>query len=131
MTKVTQRNINSIKSVFGGIKNWFQQKNETSSAPTREVQHSRLREVVDDNRSSSSSMPTPSSSGSKLKLSHPHKASRLYNESDGDEESHEDNFRDVSRTSSKQAMIDDHLSEFFISYMMYNPPTHWAEHDLL
>lgn len=113
MTKVTQRNLNSIKSVFGGIKNWFQQKNETSSTgPVREVQHSRLREAVD-NRPAASASITTSGSSNRLRLSHPHKSSRLYDESDGEEDvEREDNFRDVShRTSSKQSMIDEHLSK--------------------
>lgn len=109
MTKVTQRNINSIKSVFGGIKNWFQQKNEGASGQPSEVQHSRLRDTIDE--TTKPSLSVSSSSSSRIKLSHPHKASRLYNQDSDGEEEREDNFRDISRTSSKQAMIDEHLGE--------------------
>ncbi|XP_074641544.1 synaptosomal-associated protein 29-like [Tubulanus polymorphus] len=46
--KTTQRHINSIKSVFGGLKNWFSKK-ETNSPPPEPVRKktSRLNDVVE------------------------------------------------------------------------------------
>lgn len=100
MTRVTQRQINSIKSVFGGIKNWFQSKAE-SKPEKSDIQHSKLRDDLQAKSEHSGS----SSSLSRLSASHPHKATRLYNESDDEDE---DRFREM-KSSKSQSLIDDRL----------------------
>jgi len=90
MTTVTQRHINGIKSIFGGIKNWFQQKSE-SQQPKKEFQHSRLRDAISESRSDEGL-----SQKSKVR------SSRLDDETD-------DNFREISSSSSMPKMTDEKL----------------------
>lgn len=101
MTKVTQRHLNNIKSVFGGIKNWFQ-KSETPPLSSREeVQHSRLRDTLTEGVTVGDGSNTKSTFGGKFQTSHPHKAARLYNESD---EEDDDEFRKMGTSSTQNAM---------------------------
>lgn len=90
MTKVTQRQLNGIKSIFGGIKNWFQSKNETPTR-TAEVQSSGLRNSL---QAYEECNQPPSSS-------HPHHAARLY-----DDISHT---KVGSQSTSRQDEIDEKL----------------------
>lgn len=108
MTKVTQRHLNNIKSVFGGIKNWFQKSD--SPQPQEEIQHSRLRETL--NKSDGQSADGGRAFGGKLQTGHPHKASRLYNESDEEE----DEFRSMRTSSSTQSAMDDKLGKRFFMF---------------
>lgn len=95
MTKVTQRQLNGMKSIFGGIKNWFQSKNESPS-PAREEQHSGLKDSLQTYKDIS---PPPF---------HPHPASRLYDD---------DAAAGVSHTGSKQDGIDERLGNHSLLHM--------------